>query len=175
MFRTALIYGGIAGTATIITMILGFEYGGEGAGSQAVGFLIMFIALSLIFFGVKRYRDVEQGGVITFAKAFGLGVMMAAIAGAAYVAIWEIYMASTGFAFYTEYFDSLVAAKQADGMTGAELDAWVAENEGWKEALRNPLLRIPITFTEIFPIGLLVSLVSAAILRKPEVLPANPR
>ena len=75
MIRSALVYGGIAGTATILTMLLGFEFGGEGAGSQAVGFLIMFIALSLIFFGIKRYRDVEQGGVITFAKAFGLGAI----------------------------------------------------------------------------------------------------
>lgn len=175
MLRTALVYGGIAGTATIITMILGHEYGGEGAGSQAVGFLIMFIALSLIFFGVKRYRDVEQGGVISFAKAFGLGVMMAATAGVAYIIIWEVYSASTGYVFYTEYFDSLAAAKEAEGMSGAELEAWIAENEGWKEALMNPLLRIPITFTEIFPIGLIVSLISALILRKPEVLPANAR
>ena len=175
MIRAAIVYGGIAGTATIITMILGFEYGGEGAGSQAVGFLIMFIALSLIFFGIKRYRDVQQGGVITFAKAFGLGAMMAACAGIAYVVIWEAYLASTDFAFINQYFDSLVAQKEAAGVTGAELQDWIAKNEGWKTTLQNPFWRIPIWFTEIFPIGLIVAFISALILRKPEVLPASPR
>ena len=173
MLRSALIFGSLAGTATILSMILGMEFGGKGAGSQTVGFLIMFIALSLIFFGVKRYRDIEQGGVIKFTKALGLGVSMAAIAGVAYVIIWEVYLAIAGHDFYTEYFDSLIAKQEAQGIIGAELETWIAENEGWKDALQNPLIRMPITFTEIFPIGFLVALVSAAILRKPENLPAQ--
>jgi hypothetical protein len=37
---------------------------------------------------------------------------------------------------------------------------------------RNPLYRIPITFVEIFPVGLIVALVSAALLRNPRLLPA---
>jgi hypothetical protein len=41
------------------------------------------------------------------------------------------------------------------------------------EIYRNPMLRIPITFAEIFPVGLLVALVSAALLRNPRVLPAR--
>ena len=175
MIRAALVYGGIAGTATIITMILGFEFGGEGASSQAVGFLIMFMALSLIFFGVKRYRDVEQGGVITFAKAFGLGAMMAAVAGIAYIFIWEIYLAATDFAFIEEYLSDNIEAKKAEGLAGEELEVLIAEQDGFRTFYMNPFLRIPITFTEIFPIGLIVALISAAILRKPEVLPANPR
>ena len=173
MFRSALIFGSLSGIATIITMIFGLEFGGDGGGSQAVGFLIMFIALSLIFFGVKRYRDIEQGGVIKFSKALGLGVMMAVVAGIAYVVIWEIYLGLTGYEFYNDYFDSLLAKQEAAGLTGPELEAWATKNEGWKTALQNPLVRMPITFTEIFPIGFIVALVSAALLRKSDVLPAQ--
>ena len=157
MFRTAFIYGTLAGSATIVTMILGMEYGGEGAGSQTVGFLIMFIALSLIFFGVKRYRDVEQGGVITFQKALGLGVFM------------------TDFAFIDNYLGSILEAKKAEGLSGEELAALIEKQDGFRASYMNPLMRIPITFTEIFPIGLLVSIFSAAILRKPEVMPPTNR
>ena len=171
MFRTAFVYGALAGSATIITMILGMEFGGEGAGSQTVGFLIMFIALSLIFFGVKRYRDVEQGGVITFQKALGLGVMMAVFAGLAYIIIWEIYLNATDFAFIDKYIGSILDAKKAEGVSGEELAALIEKQEGFRASYMNPFIRLPITFTEIFPIGFLVSLFSAAILRKPEVLP----
>jgi hypothetical protein len=45
------------------------------------------------------------------------------------------------------------------------------------EALRrnyaNPLFRMAITFTEIFPVGLVVALISAALLRNPRFLPAR--
>src|SRR3546814_12654255 len=35
------------------------------------------------------------------------------------------------------------------------------------------MFRLPMTFVEIFPVGVLVSLVSAAVLRNPRVLPAR--
>ena len=37
----------------------------------------------------------------------------------------------------------------------------------------NPIFRIPMTFTEIFPVGVLVSLVSALLLRNSRVFPAR--
>ncbi len=43
------------------------------------------------------------------------------------------------------------------------------------ESYRNPLFRIPMTFIEIFPVGLLVALISAALLRNPKLLPDNRR
>jgi len=38
---------------------------------------------------------------------------------------------------------------------------------------RNPLFRIPVTFSEIAPVGVLVSFVTAALLRNPRVLPTK--
>ena len=40
----------------------------------------MIVALSVIFLGVKRYRDQELGGVIRFGTAFMLGLGIAAVA-----------------------------------------------------------------------------------------------
>ena len=37
----------------------------------------------------------------------------------------------------------------------------------------NPLYRLPITFVEMFPVGVLISLVSAALLRNSRFLPAR--
>ena len=78
MLRISLIYGGIAGAVIIGSMLTGFALSdGEGFGSsQLIGYLFMIVALSLIFMGIKRYRDQELGGVISFGKAFQLGLFV---------------------------------------------------------------------------------------------------
>jgi hypothetical protein len=48
-----------------------------------------------------------------------------------------------------------------------------AEMDAFRVQYANPLFRLPMTFAEIFPVGVLVSLISAAILRNPRVLPAR--
>jgi len=175
MGRIVLVYGALAGTATILSMITGFEMSdGKGAStSMAVGYLIMLVASSFIFVGIKRYRDIEQGGVIRFWKALGIGVMVAFVAAVCYVAIWEVYLALTNFEFIENYLAGSLEAQIAEGLAGEELQAQIAKNEEFKEFYFNPFLRVPITMTEILPIGLLVALISAALLRKSEVLPAN--
>lgn len=175
MTKYAFLYGALAGLIVCGVITIGLTMGDrDGAtGSVWFGYLIMLIGLSLIFMGVKRYRDVEQGGVIGFGRAFLLGLAIAVVAGIAYVITWEIYLALTGGDFIDGYIAGLIEAERAAGVTGAALDAKIAEFEAMRESYANPFFRLPMTFLEIFPVGLVVSLVSAAILRKPEALPAQ--
>lgn len=175
MIRIALIYGLIAGAITITVMSAGIHIsGGEGgASSQIFGYLVMLVALSLIFVGVKRYRDRDLGGVIKFGPAFLLGLAIAGFAGLAYVIGWEIYVALSGFDFISSYTDGVIEAKREAGVTGAELDKVIADMEALSRKYENPVYRLPLTFMEVFPVGLLVALVSAALLRNPKVLPAR--
>lgn len=175
MVRIALVYGIISGTITIITMMLGL-FSSEGGGffsSEIFGYLVMLIALSMIFVGIKRYRDTELGGVIKFLPAFGLGLSIAVIAGIMYVAIWEIYSLQTNYAFIGEYTASIVETEKAKGTQGAELEKLVAEMEQMRENYMKPYFRLPMTFLEIFPVGLLISVFSAALLQNPKILPAR--
>lgn len=141
--------------------------------SLIVGYTIMIVALSMIFFAVKRYRDQELGGVIKFWPAFLMGVGITVVAGIIYVLVWEVYMAATNHTFMNAYVDAMVAAERAKGVSGEALDKFIAEMEAMKVQYANPLIRIPMTFVEIFPVGVLVALISAAILRNPKVLPAH--
>lgn len=43
----------------------------------------------------------------------------------------------------------------------------------FKNQYTHPLFRMPMTFTEIFPVSVLVSRISAALLRKPGFLSAR--
>ncbi len=178
MKRIILIYGVISGLVVIGSMIIGIVVGFDDnpesvVNLEYVGYLIMLVALSIIFVGIKRYRDQELGGVITFGTAFVVGLGISAIAGVMYVAVWEIYLAMTDYAFMDQYIASVIASEEAKGVVGAELDALIADLDKQRQMYGNLFLRLGITFMEIFPVGLVIALISAAILRKSEVLPAT--
>ena len=174
MTRYIFTYGLVAGLAVIGTIVLGIFFDDEGGahGSEFAGYLIMLVALSLIFVATKRYRDRDLGGVIRFGRAFGLGLAISVVAGVAYVAVWEIYLAATDYAFIDQYTSGVIAAERDAGASDAELAALGERMAAMKETYAKPWLRIPITFSEIFPVGALVSLISALVLRRRQALPA---
>lgn len=178
MFAIALRYGAISGAIVVGVIIAGIflasaGHHGHGLTSQLFGYLVMILALSAIFLAVRDHRNKNLGGVIKFLPAFGLGLLVSLIAGIAYALGWEIYLAATHYTFMDNYVAQMIEAKRAAGMSGEAFDAYVAQLEQMKEMYRNPLFRLPMTFIEIFPVGFLIALISAAILRNPKVLPAR--
>jgi hypothetical protein len=67
----------------------------------------------------------------------------------------------------------MIEAERAKGVSGPDLDAFIAQMQSMTEQYRNPAFRLPITFLEIFPVGLIISLIAAALLRNPRFLPAR--
>jgi len=177
MTRIILTYGLISGAviAATITATIILSVGGPPHSSVWLGYLIMLVALSAILVGVKQYRDQTLGGVIKFRTALLLGLGIAVCASVAYVAVWETYLAVTHYTFMSAYIEQMLAAKRAAGVTGAAYQKLVAEMETMRVQYANPLYRMPMTFMEIFPVGLLIALVSAVLVRNPKFLPARTR
>lgn len=174
MQRLILVYGTIAGTVELLLLALTMGLGTHGGLlGMALGYLSMLIALSLVFVGVKRFRDEHQGGVIGFGKALLVGLGIAGMACLFYVLGWEAYMWWTDYSFMSEYMASAVAQKQAAGASAAELARFKAEMASFAEMYQDPLQRMLMTLTEIAPVALLVPLVSAALLRNPRFMPAK--
>ncbi|OFW99671.1 MAG: hypothetical protein A3E78_02440 [Alphaproteobacteria bacterium RIFCSPHIGHO2_12_FULL_63_12] len=174
MTKIALVYGAIAGSIVVGSILAGILLGSDHGGQSLwFGYLIMILALSLIFLGVKSYRDRQGGGVIKFGPALFLGLMIAVVAGVFYVGGWEAYLAATDYSFMPSYVDQIIESKKAAGLTGEALAAEVAKLEEMKANYENPLYRMPLTFVEIFPVGLVIAIVSAAILRNPKAFPAR--
>ena len=123
--KYALIYGLLSGFVIIATMIAGIALSDTGSffSSEWFGYLVMLVALTFIFVGVKRYRDVERGGVIKFMPAFAMGLGIAAAAGVAYVTVWEAYLAMTNYAFMDQYIAGVMRARQAQGLPAAAMAA----------------------------------------------------
>lgn len=138
-----------------------------------LGYATMLIALSAVFVSIKRYRDDDLGGVIRFWPAFGMGVAMSFIAGIVYVVAWEAAVALTHMDFAGTYSATLIEQQKSKGVSAEELARIVAEMARFKVQYANPLFRLPMVFIEIFPVGVLVSLVSAGLLRNSRFLPAR--
>lgn len=175
MSRIILIFGTAAGLIVAVPMCLLVANAepGSAATSHLTGYLIMLLALSLVFFGVKRLRDRELGGVIRFVPALLAGLGISAVASVIYVIGWEITLAVTDFAFIDSYSTAAIEAARAKGASAADIEAVTAQMAEFRRQYTNPLFRLPVTFIEIFPVGVLVSLISAALLRNSRFLPAR--
>ena len=138
-----------------------------------VGYLTMLLALSAVFVAIKRHRDADRGGVIGFWPAFGLGIGISVVASVFYVIAWEAALAWTQMDFAGDYARMLIEKQRAQGVSGEALARVTAEMEQFKVRYANPFYRLMMTFTEISPVGLLVSLVSAGLLRNSRFLPAR--
>jgi hypothetical protein len=176
VLRTLLIYGVAAGLIVGVPLsALTIAMNGHAMMSYGtvIGYTLMLIALSTVFVAIKRYRDETLGGVIAFWPAFGLGLGISFVAGVFYVAAWETAVAVTHMDFASTYANAVIEQQKAKGVTGEALANVVAGMERFKAQYANPLYRLPMTFAEIFPVGVLVSLVSAGLLRNRRFLPAR--
>ena len=176
MLRTILKYGVIAGIVVGLLMFVTFgafdgmpplKYG------MAIGYTTMLIALSAIFVGIKRHRDVDRGGVIGFWPALGVGLGISFIAGVFYVASWEVMQVVMHMDFPGAYSKAILAQETANGASAEALAKITAEMEAFKVQYADPMFRLPMVFAEIFPVGVLVSLISAGLLRNSRFLPAR--
>ena len=174
MLRRVLSYGAVAGAIVGVPLsVLTIAMNGHALLSYGmfIGYTLMLIALSTVFVAIKRHRDADLGGVIKFWPAFGLGLGISFVAGIIYVAAWEMAVAVTHNDFAGTYANALIEQERAKGVTGEALAKFTAGMERFKAQYSNPFYRLPMTFIEIFPIGVLVSLVSAGLLRNSRFMP----
>jgi hypothetical protein len=176
MIRTILIYGLIGAVIVGAFMVAGSLTWAEDGhmpseSGLVVGYLTQLVALTTVFLGIKHHRDVALGGVIKFFPALGIGVAISAIATLGWVFAWEIVLAMTNFDFGAMMKEQMVAEAQGRGATAAEIEKVTADAQAFAEMYKNPLIRMPITSIEMFPVGVVVSLVSAAVLRNSRFMP----
>jgi hypothetical protein len=173
MKKIVFIYGVIAGIINLAVSYLVFVVLGDAfshSQNEVMGYLVMIVALSIIFVAIKQYRDKNLGGVIKFKTAFLVGLYISLIAGTIYVANWEIYMQTAGSDdFIEQYQSSMINNMKADGASEEAIQEQMEKNEYYKEMYSNTFFRILITYSEILPVGLIISLLSAFLLKNSQL------
>ena len=172
MKRIVLTFGLISGVVSSLMMLatlpfihrLGFDKG------AVVGYTAIVLSFLLVFFGIRSYRE-ANGGTVSFGRGFTVGLLITLISCAFYVVTWEIIYYNLMPDFAEKYTANAVEHLKASGANQAAIDAKMKEMEGLKRMMDNPLINAAMTFTEPFPIGLAVTLISAAVLRKRAATP----
>lgn len=134
--------------------------------SEILGYSAMVLSFLLVFFGVRSYRDTVGGGAIGFGKAFQIGLLISLITCAMYVVAWEIAYFKFFPNFLDQYSAHVLAKLRSSGASEAALREKAAEMADLAKHYGNPLYNSAVTFMEVFPVGLIMTLVSAAILRR---------
>ena len=171
MKKTVLTFGLIGGAIMAAMMFatlpfidkIGFDKG------EIVGYTTMILAFLLVFFGIRSYRENVGGGRITFGRAFAVGILITVVACACYVVAWEIIYFKFMPDFVDKYASYAVEKVRASGASQQSIDATVEQMKNFKALYDNPFINAAITFVEPFPIGLIVTLISAAFLRKKSI------
>ncbi len=164
-------YGLGSGLALAITMgiTVPLEHRMGARWSMAVGYTTMVLSFLIVFVGVKQYRDTECGGSISFGRALAAGVLMMLISCFCYVAMWEVLSATAEKNFAHAYADGMIKRAKSSGLGGAALEAKIAEAHKFETMYANPLHRMSMTLLEPLPVGMVMALVTAGMLRrKPE-------
>ena len=175
MIRLIVLYGIAGGLIVAVPMVwqmMSLEQG-EMPPGVVYGYLTMIVALTAVFLGVKHYRDKVLGGAVKFGPALLVGLGISAVASLVYVIGWEISLAFSNYEFVAIYSNSIVEAARSKGASPEELQKAIADAESFATIYRNPLYRMAITFIEMFPVGVLISLISAGLLRNSRLLPAR--
>lgn len=134
--------------------------------SELLGYSSMVLSFLLVFFGIRSYRDNVAGGTVGFGKAFQVGILITLVTCAMYVAAWQIAY-NFFFPDFLDQYNALALAKmRAAGESEAAIREATAQMASFAKLYANPLFNVAITFLEVFPVGLVVTLVSAAILRR---------
>ena len=168
MKKTVLTFGLIAGAICAVMMLItipvstriGFDKG------EIIGYTTIILSALLVFFGIRSYRENVAGGRLTFLRGLAVGILITLVSNSCYVATWELIYYKLMPDFGDKYAAHMVDRAKASGASQQKIDEIQRQAQQFKELYRNPFINIAYTYLEVFPIGLVVALLSAAILRK---------
>jgi hypothetical protein len=168
MKKTILVFGLISGALSSLMMVatvpfldkIGYDRG------EYFGYTAIVLSFLLVFFGIRSYRDNLGHGQITFAQGFAVGICITLISCAFYVLTWEALYFTVLHDFMDKYGAYVIEKLKASGASAAAVQAQLLQLKKYKELYENPFFNAAMTFIEPFPVGLVITLISAAVLRR---------
>lgn len=178
MKKIILVNGVIAGVIISGIMLLSIQFIDDGTldfdRGMLVGYAAMVLGFSMIFVGIKTYRDQVLQGVITFWQGCKAGLLIALVASLIYAISWDVYYNLAAKDFTAKYTEHYLQKMNSDGASEEEISSKRTEMESFNKLYENFFIRFGVTLMEILPVGVIVTVLSAAILRKREAYSAGP-
>jgi hypothetical protein len=169
MKKTILNYGLLSGAVAAVLMVssaLYFANSNDFSNGAVIGYTGILLSMLFVFLGVRAYRDNVSAGSISFGKAFQVGILITIISCVCYVVAWMVAYETIMPDFLEKYSAHALDQLTKSGASAEKISATVQEMADFKVMYQNPLTRFALTFLEPFPVGFLVTLISAIALRR---------
>jgi len=168
MRKTVLSFGLISAALSVAMRLatvplldsIGFEK------TDVIGYTTIVLSALLVFFGVRSYRDETGAGRITFRRGFGVGLLITLVSCITCVVAFQIVYFKLTPEFGDRFAACMVERARASGASPQKIEETAKQAQMLKGLYDKPLTNAALTFIQPFPIGLVASALSAAILRK---------
>lgn len=154
------LFGSIIVAALLVFVTMYMRANPEKEVSMLIGFTVMTLAFFFLVWGIKQQREANNGS-ISFGKAFMTGFWISLIISTIYVLVWLIILYNFFPNFAEHYTDMAIQKASPD-----EVAKVTEEMNSFKEMYKNPIMVILFTYIEILPLGIVISFISALILKK---------
>ena len=164
MKKVVLTFGLLSGLIPITVMVLGMLFGsGHGTGAFILGWTVIILSSAFIFFGIKSYRDNYNDGVISFGKAFQVGILITLISALMYTLVWEIIYFNFMHDMMDGYFAAQAEQLKTSGASQAEIDGAIEMAENYKSS---PLYNAAFTLLEPTTVTVPMTLIASLIMKR---------
>jgi hypothetical protein len=138
---------------------------------EIIGYTSMILALLAIYLGIKQCRDQQMNGEINYIQGLGVGLAITAIASLLFAGYCYVFFAYLEPDFLETYYKYHLDSIRQSGETAEVIQTKIAEAErvfksGW---ITNLPFQTFVMFTTVFVLGLVISLISAAILKRKSI------
>tara|TARA_B100000780_G_C21082159_1_gene435835 strand:+ start:996 stop:1520 length:525 start_codon:yes stop_codon:yes gene_type:complete len=168
MFKHALQYGILAGLLNVISFFLSGSSMNEDGNmhiSEMIGYTVMVLSFVIMGIGVWKYKTNFLGGQMSFMDGLKVSLLITGIISVVYTAGWMFYYYNFNPDFVDNYIAELLSRYQEQGLSEQELAVKEEELEQFAVQYKKPWVMIAMTFFEILPVGFLLSLATAFVLK----------
>lgn len=169
MQKVILRYGTLSGILMVALFVLAYFLGEENldmALREVVGYLSIILSLTLIFLGMKSYRD--SNGHLSYWTGFKTGLGISAIAGIFFGTYTYLLYKFITPDFFDEYAQHYLNEIQNSGQPPQIVEQQLAE---MKASMESPLMQSLefqafLMFATVLMVGIIISLIAAGILQR---------
>jgi Protein of unknown function (DUF4199) len=168
MNQTILRFGFLSGVVSVALMAatVPFIRSIRHGPADVLGYTSIVLSALLVFFGIRSYRETAGEGRITFARGFGVGVLITLISCLFLVVAFELMYFGLVPDFGEKFAACMVERARSAGSTDQQIVETARQAQQFKQLYDNPVTNAALTFGMSFPVGLAATIVSAAILSR---------
>ena len=132
--------------------------------NEVIGYATMIVALSMVFFGTRHYRNTVGGGSLTFGQGFKIGTLISFVAALIFgiftVMLFTVFIPDLGERYLEVY------RQMAEQGNDPALQAQMEQFEANKELFLSPIFQGFLMFITVFFIGEVIAVISSLFLKR---------